>query len=163
MLTRNDISMLEGNLIGRVVVLRPDVLGKRWQKTKFQLIKAHGGFGCDPEKLGTKVFGTCLADNEEVTYQRGDFLGFATEEQIEKALAEEGGELPLDPTDMCFLAIGKGYWGRAETLALAKKNCQGKAMIAFRCHVETQVNDIGYLTWPHGCPEPVEVWKKHTT
>jgi hypothetical protein len=163
MLTRNDIPMLEGDLTNQILVLRPDMLGKRWQLSKFQLVRALGGFGCSPTAIGSSVYTVSLVGEERCNYRRGDFLGIASQEQIDVALAEKGGELPLDPTDMCFLAIGKGYWGRAETLALAKKNCQGKAMIAFHCHIETQVNEMGYLTWPFGCPEPIEVWKKHTT
>ena len=148
---------------GHVLVLHPDKLGARWQLPKFQLIECRGGFGCKPDKIGSKVFGTFLADGEDTQYRRGDFIGEASETMIADALADTRQAAPIDPTQRAFLVIGKNLsWGRADTLEAAKKNCRvnGMPIYGFHCHPETYLTDFGMLAWPKGCERPVEVWKR---
>ena len=51
------------------------------------------GFGCDPDKLGTKVFGEFLKDGEETCFTRSDFLGVADESQIPEWAQERTAEI----------------------------------------------------------------------
>lgn len=48
---------------------------------------AEGGFGCDPDKLGTKVFGRIVATGEECFIRRGDVARLATPDEIAAARA----------------------------------------------------------------------------
>ena len=41
-----------------------------------------GGFGCNGNSLGTKVFGALLKDDEYCTFLRGDIIGVITLELI---------------------------------------------------------------------------------
>ena len=38
---------------------------------------AQAGFGCDPEAIGTKVFGNFIIDGQRSMFRRYDFLGVA--------------------------------------------------------------------------------------
>lgn len=67
---------------GRVLILRPDVLNDRYKHGNYQYFYAVSGFGCEPDKLGTKVFGEFLKDGEETCFTRSDFLGAADESQL---------------------------------------------------------------------------------
>ena len=67
---------------GRVLILRPDVLNDRYKHGDYQYFYAVSGFGCEPDKLGTKVFGEFLKDGEETCFTRSDFLGAADESQL---------------------------------------------------------------------------------
>ncbi len=66
----------------KLLVLSPNVLKDQYKTPEDQLFYATGGFGCDPSKLGTKVFGFFLKDGEETHFARGDFLGVIKDECI---------------------------------------------------------------------------------
>jgi hypothetical protein len=154
---------LPDDMTGTVCVLRPTALGKRWQLAKFQLVFISGGFGCKVASLGSKVFGHHLADDEDCQFTRQDFIGQATAELIEACMADTRSELPIDPTETCYMAIGTGMtYAKRETIGEAKaavKRLGGKTVVVFKCHPETYINDMASLTWPRAVPEPVEVWK----
>lgn len=62
---------------GKLMILKPNALCEKYRKSEFQYFLATSGFGCDPTKIGGKVFGCFLADNEFTQFRRGDFLGEA--------------------------------------------------------------------------------------
>ena len=61
------------NYSDRLLVLKPSSLKEDYRHEEFQYFFAESGFGCDPEKLGTKVFGRFLIDGEESAFRRYDF------------------------------------------------------------------------------------------
>jgi hypothetical protein len=77
---------------GEVVVVSESIV-KNWkpeyQEKKYQLWKAHGGFGCDPNKIGTAVFAKCLVDGEEARFSRNDFVGIV-KDSILKEMIQKG-------------------------------------------------------------------------
>lgn len=158
---------LPDDFTGKVMVLRPDALGERWQRAKFQLLRVTGGFGAQAGKIGTKVYGTHLADGEDTECRRSDFIGEATPYLIELAARDKAPEAPLDLTRMGYFALGtSGTWGRAATPQGAKdqvRKAGGKPRVVYHCHIETRLTDLYYMQWPKGAPEPVEVWRSKKT
>lgn len=67
---------------GKLLILSPNVLKDQYKTPEDQLFYATGGFGCDPSKMGRKVFGFFLKDGEETHFARGDFLGVIKDECI---------------------------------------------------------------------------------
>ena len=65
---------------GKFVILAPEQFKPEYQEAKFQLFHADCGFGCDPSKIGGKVFGS-LCDERYQT-RREYILGVATEEAV---------------------------------------------------------------------------------
>lgn len=68
----------------QVVVIKSEYFKPDYRSAKYQLFHAKGGFGCDPSKIGTAVFGYFLADGDEARVERYDILGIATPEAIEE-------------------------------------------------------------------------------
>lgn len=66
----------------KLLILRPETLRDESRKPALQYFYAEDGFGCDPSKLGRKVFGTFLADGEKTHFGRGDFIGIADTEKL---------------------------------------------------------------------------------
>ena len=66
----------------RLLILRPESLKEEFRHAEFQYFMARAGFGCDPSKLGTKVFGEFLCDGEKGSFRRCDFLGIADENKL---------------------------------------------------------------------------------
>ena len=66
----------------RLLILKPSSLKEEYRYAEFQLFLARAGFGCDPSKLGTKVFGEFLCDGEKASFRRYDFLGIADENKL---------------------------------------------------------------------------------
>ncbi len=66
----------------KLLILKPSALKEPYQYEEFQYFFAQSGFGCDPEKLGTKVFGRFLIDGEEAAFRRYNFYGIADEEKL---------------------------------------------------------------------------------
>ena len=83
----------ETDYAGRVLILRPDVLNDRYKQGDYQYFYAESGFGCEPDKLGTKVFGEFLKDGEETCFTRSDFLGAADESQLPEWARERVAEI----------------------------------------------------------------------
>lgn len=67
---------------GKFVVLRPDHLKPEYREAKNQLFFAQSGFGCDPSKLGGKIFGRYW--DEQASTRREHVLGVATERAIQE-------------------------------------------------------------------------------
>lgn len=72
----------------KLLILRPDVLNDQFKNPIYQYFYAKGGFGCDPEKTGKKVFGQFIADGEKTHFYREDFVGAADYEQLPKWAVE---------------------------------------------------------------------------
>lgn len=68
--------------IGKLLVIRADVLKEECRTSENQLFLASGGFGCSPDSSGRKVFGQFLSDGEKTHFYRSDFLGIISEEYI---------------------------------------------------------------------------------
>jgi hypothetical protein len=73
-----------GDLTGKYVIVRNDALADQFKSDdpKKRLFHATGGFGCNPEALGTKVFGKWIYDNSEDFIRRGSIERLATEDEI---------------------------------------------------------------------------------
>lgn len=67
---------------GKLLILKPEILVDEYKNGDFQYFFARTGFGCDPESLGTKVFGEFLLDGEKTHFNRYDFLGVADESKL---------------------------------------------------------------------------------
>lgn len=66
----------------KLLILRPEILNDQSRKPAFQYFYAENGFGCDPNSIGRKVFGTFIADGEKSHFSRGDFIGVADKEKL---------------------------------------------------------------------------------
>lgn len=81
------------NYEGEILVVSLDYFKPEYKEAKFQLFKAEGGFGCYPDKMGTKIFG--YFTDEDGCVRRTDVIGIATEECIaewEKIYGKFGAE-----------------------------------------------------------------------
>ena len=72
----------------KLLILKPEILNEQFKNPINQYFYAAGGFGCDPEKSGRKVFGQFLADGEKASFYREDFCGVADYEQLPKWAVE---------------------------------------------------------------------------
>ena len=72
----------------KLLILKPEILNEQFKSPINQYFYATGGFGCDPEKSGRKVFGQFLADGEKAHFYREDFCGVADYDQIPKWAVE---------------------------------------------------------------------------
>ena len=72
----------ETDYIGKVLILKPEVLKDEYKQGDYQYFYAYGGFGCRPESLGRKVAGEFLKDGESCSFAREDFAGVADESQL---------------------------------------------------------------------------------
>ena len=84
MFTKNDYRRLkEGETYkDKFVILNIEFFAEPYKSAKFQLFLAKGGFGCDPAKLGSKIFG--MYYDEPGMINRQEVLGVATEEAIKE-------------------------------------------------------------------------------
>lgn len=65
---------------GKFVILSTAQFKPEYQEAKCQLFYAETGFGCDPSRLGGKIFGRLF--DEEYQTRREYVLGVATEDAI---------------------------------------------------------------------------------
>ena len=65
-----------------MLILKPTVLADDYRKPDFQLFYATDGFGCNPKKVGARVFGFFLMDDEFTSFRRNDFLGVANDKAL---------------------------------------------------------------------------------
>lgn len=70
------------NYKGKLLILRAESLNEEFRTPENQLFLASGGFGCDPNASGRKVFGSFLSDGEETHFYRSDFVGILSDEHI---------------------------------------------------------------------------------
>ena len=61
----------------KLLVLKPEILKDQYKNPVCQLFFAESGFGCYPDKIGSKVFGRFLCDGERAQFWRSDFEGIA--------------------------------------------------------------------------------------
>jgi hypothetical protein len=149
---------IDVDLTDKVAVISINTLGERFKKPQFQLFKVTGGFGAKPDAMGSKVFGTYLADGEDSYTRRGNIIGIASDELVAKVLAEKAVEDPIDLTKLCYFALKAGRGGidfcKDETLAGALKGIKAKfpakGVVVYRCHPEARLNDFGGITYPAG-------------
>lgn len=90
---------------GQILVLSPDVLREDYRKPEFQLWKATGGFGCDPNSSGRAVYAECLYDEETHRWNRSDFIGIIHLDRIpdwvkETCILQEQAENAEDDLEM---------------------------------------------------------------
>ena len=70
----------------RLLVLKPSVLTEAYRDMRYQLFYATSGFGCDPTKLGSKVYGFFIEDGEYTSFQRSDFVGVLKDSLITSSM-----------------------------------------------------------------------------
>ena len=66
----------------KFVILSTEQFKDEYKEALYQLFLAQGGFGCDPTKMGGKVFGRLY--DEDYQTRREYILGVATEEAIKE-------------------------------------------------------------------------------
>lgn len=159
------LSPIEGDLTGRVLVIAHTHLKRRYQLPRFQLFKAHGGFGCKEGSLGSAVFGQYIADGEESRQRRNDFIGFADDELIKQALADTTPVEAIDLTKRVYLLVAKdGSMQIGDTVEQARQRLRlqtpAQVVGAFLAHPETTVTDMGFLAYPSGAvPQEIRIKK----
>jgi len=72
----------ESDYEGKLLVMKPSTLKDEYKTPDFQLFFATSGFGCDPSKIGTAVYGFFLKDDEHTHFRRSDFIGVIKDECI---------------------------------------------------------------------------------
>ena len=70
------------NYQGKLLILKPQVLEPFCRQKEAQYFFAETGFGCDPNSLGTAVFGHFLANGQKARLCRSDFIGIADKTQL---------------------------------------------------------------------------------
>ena len=66
----------------KLLIIRDTSLAEEHRTPENQFFLAKGGFGCDPEASGRKVFGQFLSDGEKTHFNRSDFVGVIADEHI---------------------------------------------------------------------------------
>lgn len=78
---------------GKVVVIDPSIFKDQYKTPDDQLFLAEGGFGCQPNARGRKVFGQFLKDGEQTHYHRSDIIGVLKDEYLPQWAQEKLAEL----------------------------------------------------------------------
>ncbi len=89
----------EENYENRVLILRPSVLRDEYKTPENQLFYAQCGNGCDPDAIGTKVFGFFLSDGEETNYRRANFIGVMDDKFIPDWAKEKLAEIESEQSE----------------------------------------------------------------
>ena len=89
----------EENYENRVLILRPSVLKDEYKTPENQLFYAQCGNGCDPDAIGTKVFGFFLSDGEETNYRRANFIGVMDDKFIPDWAKEKLAEIESEQSE----------------------------------------------------------------
>ncbi len=63
------------DLQGKLVIVAPSSFKPEYRQRKFLIWRAMGGFGCDPNALGSGVFSKCIGDGEEAKLCRSRIVG----------------------------------------------------------------------------------------
>lgn len=82
-----ELSIIGKNLTDRWIVVKEEVIIPKYRDLRFRIARASGGFGCNPESMGRAVFCTYV-DGESVRWDRPDIERFATDTEVEAAIAE---------------------------------------------------------------------------
>ena len=73
---------VEDDLNGRVVVIRPDVLKREYQRATHQYQLVTGGFGASPNSRGSACYCTNLYSGKTERFERRDVLGVVDRESL---------------------------------------------------------------------------------
>lgn len=146
---------LDGDITLKVVVLKHQLLPKRYQYPRYQLIKAKFGFGLRSTR--GKVFGVCIGDGGDVTCRRSDFIGIASEALIELAMADPRSPEPIDLSLREYMLIATdGTTERGDTVEQARQRIKlltnSKVNLCYWLHPESTMNDLGFISYPQGAP-----------
>ena len=158
---------LDGDLTGRVIVLKHTALNRRYQSPRFQLFKATGGFGCQAGGLGRAVFVRSLADSEDGRYNRRDFVGIASDALVNQAMADTTPIIDIDLTERIYLVVAKdGTHELGETIDQARKRLKmitgSPVKDVYHIHPESTITDFGLIHFPKGASPTVVKIKKGT-
>ncbi|WP_416325909.1 hypothetical protein [[Eubacterium] hominis] len=69
-------------LIGKLVVLKPDVLYPEFQNSTHQLYLAEGGFGCNPKSRGNAIFAENIYTGKRSRIERYELIGVIKKESL---------------------------------------------------------------------------------
>jgi len=72
----------EQDFIGKLLILRADVLKESARMPENQLFLCNGGFGSRPHSRGRAVFGEFLIDGEKTRFNREDFIGICDDRYL---------------------------------------------------------------------------------
>ena len=72
----------DDDLKGKVIVIRPDVLKREYQRATRQYQLCTGGFGASPNSRGSACFCTNIYSGQESRFERRDVLGIVLEDQM---------------------------------------------------------------------------------
>ena len=72
----------DDDLNGKVIVIRPDVLKREYQRATRQYQLCTGGFGASPHSRGSACFCTNLYNGQSSRFERWDILGTVPPEQM---------------------------------------------------------------------------------
>ena len=72
----------DDELKGKVIVIRPDVLKREYQRATRQYQLCTGGFGASPNSRGSACFCTNIYNGKESRFERRDVLGIVPEDQM---------------------------------------------------------------------------------
>ena len=72
----------DDELKGKVIVIRPDVLKREYQRATRQYQLCTGGFGASPNSRGSACFCTNIYSGKESRFERRDVLGIVPENQM---------------------------------------------------------------------------------
>ena len=75
-------SILNMNIEGCVVAIKPDVFTPEYRSIDYQLQLCTGGFGANPDSMGRKVFCTELLSGVQNTFYRENIAGFIPIEEL---------------------------------------------------------------------------------
>lgn len=82
-----------GSIAGKFVYLTPGRIAAGMSPAN-RVFYAKGGFGCEPDTLGTKVFGRFCVDGSEGYVRRSEVMGILTPDEAD-AIVESNTEPTL--------------------------------------------------------------------
>lgn len=94
----------EDDYEGKLLILSPSTLKDEYKTPEDQLFFATSGFGCDPSKMGTAVYGFFVKDEEHTHFRRSDFIGVIKAECIPEWASEKLAVMNSDESEN--IAIG---------------------------------------------------------
>lgn len=71
-----------GDLKGKIGVIRQDILSPEYRAASHQLMLITGGFGCNPQAHGRKVYGVNLYSGKEESWLRAEIAGVMSEDNL---------------------------------------------------------------------------------
>lgn len=84
LLTKDDCEPISDgdSIVGKVIVLSPDVLRPEYRRQPYQLYLCTGGFGSQPNARGRTCFCINLLNGRDTRFWRQDVLGIMPEDKI---------------------------------------------------------------------------------